>query len=323
MPFTATHVAAVLPFAWLCRWRLPLSALALGSMVPDIAGFYPGVFDHSATHSFSGVITHSVPLGLIGFYLFHLLLKQPLVDLLPDPLARRLADWSRGEIDLRPGRLLVVAGCIALGALTHIVWDSFTHGGEWGVAMFPFLQRDVIQYAGRPIAAYALFQHGSSLILLPPMTLGFVWWVMRQPIEFESMRRRVAMPRSISWTILAMMVVGAWIYFQSLLTNQVAATWVAALRSTVKHGGAVAIVMVLLYCVGMHLAWWIQSREVDSETVSLQRDRGEDRRLCAAEPAHDVLVSRRPRGASPEVMMVDAGQRPHDSAPHERSDAWS
>ena len=78
MPFTATHIAAVVPFAWLCRWRLPLSALAIGSMVPDVAGFYPNLFDYPTLHSFPGVFTHCIPLGLIGFFLYHWVLKQPL-----------------------------------------------------------------------------------------------------------------------------------------------------------------------------------------------------------------------------------------------------
>ena len=115
MPFTVTHVAAVLPFAWLCRWRLPLSALAIGSMVPDVAGFYPYLFEHPSTHSFQGVFTHCVPLGLIVFYLFHLVLKRPLVDLLPRPLSSRLSQWSQTEAEIRPLRMMVVIGCLAFG----------------------------------------------------------------------------------------------------------------------------------------------------------------------------------------------------------------
>ena len=41
MPFTPTHVAAVVPIAWLSRQRLPFSALVIGSMIPDLHLFVP------------------------------------------------------------------------------------------------------------------------------------------------------------------------------------------------------------------------------------------------------------------------------------------
>jgi len=41
MPFTPTHVAAIVPISWLTRNRLPFSALAIGSMIPDLQLFLP------------------------------------------------------------------------------------------------------------------------------------------------------------------------------------------------------------------------------------------------------------------------------------------
>ena len=195
MPFTVTHAAAIVPVAWLCRWRLPLSALAIGSMIPDVSAFFPELFSYTATHSLSGIITYGLPLGLTAFYLFHLVLKQPLVDLLPRFLSGRLESWSRSEIDVHPLRMLIVAGCVMFGALTHVVWDAFTHGGGWGVALIPSLRQVVMDYQGHTIHAYSLLQHGSSLLFLPPLLVGFVCWALSQSPALEPAPARFSMPR--------------------------------------------------------------------------------------------------------------------------------
>ena len=73
----------VVPFAAVRRWRLPLSALAIGSMVPDLPLFLPGASNYQATHSAPGLITADLPLGLACFLAFQLLFKGFLFALMP------------------------------------------------------------------------------------------------------------------------------------------------------------------------------------------------------------------------------------------------
>ena len=47
----------------------------------------------------------------------------------------------------------------ALGALTHVVWDAFTHLDRWGMRLFPVLGREV---AGSPL--YWYLQYGGSAV---------------------------------------------------------------------------------------------------------------------------------------------------------------
>ncbi|WP_341845903.1 DUF4184 family protein [Streptomyces incarnatus] len=45
------------------------------------------------------------------------------------------------------------------GALTHVVWDAFTHQGRWGTRLVPAIGRDRV--AGVPLCS--LLRHGSSV----------------------------------------------------------------------------------------------------------------------------------------------------------------
>ena len=139
VPFTPTHIVAVLPLLPLRRW-LPFAGLAIGAMVPDIALFFP-IVSYAETHSPFGVFTTCVPLGVAIFLLFDTVMRGPLVALLPtwfqiriDPLPK-LPTIPR----LRP-HLLFYAGLvpsIIIGAFSHQIWDAFTHEGRWGTKLIP------------------------------------------------------------------------------------------------------------------------------------------------------------------------------------------
>lgn len=259
MPFTVTHVAVAVPVAWLCRWRVPFSALAIGSMVPDISGFYPQLLDYHATHSVRGVLTHCLPIGLFCYYVYHMSLKRPLVDLLPRAASDRLRPWTENSINFAPLAMVAVIICIALGATSHVVWDAFTHRGRWGVEMFPALRNIVMDSEQRPVRWYALIQHGSSIILLPPMLLGFIGWIRKQPRPPEPIDR-AQMPRGVSWTMIALLALGTVLYMQMLRVNNPNLHWIDVISRSVKLSGAVALCVTMFYCIGMHLIWWLEKR---------------------------------------------------------------
>lgn len=54
MPFTPTHVLAILPVAAVKRFPLPFSALVIGSMIPDLPLFLPWSPGYDQTHSVAG-----------------------------------------------------------------------------------------------------------------------------------------------------------------------------------------------------------------------------------------------------------------------------
>jgi len=77
MPWTFAHPAAVLPLRPLRR--LSFGALVVGSISPDI-GYYVGHFDLAgAAHTLSGLVTLSLPTGLV-LMVFVRLLHRPVAD---------------------------------------------------------------------------------------------------------------------------------------------------------------------------------------------------------------------------------------------------
>ena len=133
MPFTPTHVAAVVPIARFAP-RLPFSALAVGSMIPDLHLFLPEwiPITFRLTHTVPGLVAGCLPLGMLMFLWFQVFAKEPLVHLLPDAARQRLHPYGRPTIETSYSFFSCVCLAIVIGAATHLFWDSFTHEGRWG-----------------------------------------------------------------------------------------------------------------------------------------------------------------------------------------------
>lgn len=182
MPFTLSHAAAVLPGIrrhGTGRGPLLASALVAGSFAPDLTYFadtaIPGAMEFGqVTHAWWGVFTVDVLITAAAVALW-LLLREPLVALLPTAWQGRVHTWvrgarrapERGPRGLRDGAWFVVSAVI--GAGTHVVWDSFTHHDRWGVRLLPVLGRDA---AGYPV--FQLVQYGSSALALAVL----VWFTV-------------------------------------------------------------------------------------------------------------------------------------------------
>ncbi|MFG2994696.1 DUF4184 family protein [Streptomyces sp. NPDC048257] len=171
MPFTLSHAAAVLPAirrTGRARGPLVASALVLGSFAPDTFYFtdavVEGVMAYGAfTHSLPGIFTLDALLTavLVGFWL---LLREPLIALLPRGWRGRVHTFVRGEEWRERPRPAALAGWFyvsaVVGSLTHVVWDSFTHLDRWGTNALPDL--------GEPLAyglpLYSYLQYGTSAV---------------------------------------------------------------------------------------------------------------------------------------------------------------
>ncbi|MFI2433862.1 DUF4184 family protein [Streptomyces sp. NPDC018693] len=169
MPFTLSHAAAVLPAVrtdGTGRGRLVPAVLVAGSFAPDMtyyaASAVSGAMEFGdVTHSFPGVFTLDVLLAwlLVGLWL---LVREPLVALLPRARQGRTAALTRcgaPRARVRPSLLLWWYVSAVLGALTHVVWDAFTHLDRWGMRLFPVLGETV---AGAPL--YWYLQYGGSAV---------------------------------------------------------------------------------------------------------------------------------------------------------------
>lgn len=219
LPFTLSHAAAVLPAVRTDgRGRGPLvpSLLVAGSFAPDATYYAASVLSGAMefgvfTHSVTGVFTFDVLVawGLVGVWL---VLREPLVALLPRRRQGRVGALVRtGSLSQhlrergRPGPVTLLCWYVsaALGAVTHVVWDAFTHHDRWGTRVFPVLDEEI---AGSPLFWY--LQYGGSAVAAVVIVVFLVCALRRQPPAGPEGAPGVpALSRADRWNALA--VIGA------------------------------------------------------------------------------------------------------------------
>lgn len=173
MPFTLSHAAAVLP---LRRLGLPLTALMAGSMAPDFGYFFAHGVSRMLTHSIPGLFTFALPLGLLAWLFYVAVLEKATITLLPDRWHTRFAHTDA----ITPGLVARAIVAILLGAVTHLIWDNFTHPFTYSTHFFPFLLRPTPGFAWLPLYH---FLHGLSSVVGLVMLWIWAHRLHRQPAQ--------------------------------------------------------------------------------------------------------------------------------------------
>ena len=86
MPFTVSHIAAILPLHKPLRRLGLISAAAIGAMAPDLDLILPIRLTREQTHGFLALLTFCLPLGLVAWGLFQSLIKPALIEVLPSQI---------------------------------------------------------------------------------------------------------------------------------------------------------------------------------------------------------------------------------------------
>jgi hypothetical protein len=197
MPFTGAHPMIVLP---LVRWARPLrldpTALVIGSMAPDFEYFVRGEQVGVFSHTLLGIATFCIPMTVVLGALYHGLVKWPVLLVAPTNIARRAAGvmarpWQERWTAWAVASMLVSA---ALGALSHVAWDGFTHAQGWIVTRYPdtFKAPYEVPVLGT-LALHRVLQHASTAIGLPVVTFYAIRAIRRaDPVELPATSRRLA-----------------------------------------------------------------------------------------------------------------------------------
>ncbi|WP_116248046.1 DUF4184 family protein [Nocardiopsis sp. FIRDI 009] len=135
MPFTLSHAAAVLPLA---RTPLPTAALVVGALVPDLPYYLPLPVSSAHTHHPWGVGA-DVLMGAVVLVLYRYALRAPL-----RALVRGAGAGPEERSGPFPRSALPAVAALAVGALTHMAWDSFTQLGGAAVRAWPVLSTPVV-----------------------------------------------------------------------------------------------------------------------------------------------------------------------------------
>ena len=196
MPLAPAHPAAVLPLAQL---GVPLSALVVGAVTPDAPVYLPVGVSYARTHRWEG-LPAVVAMSLVALWLWSALVRDAVVDLTPW-LRRRVS--ARGGLARRAWLLAPLA--VAVGAASHVLWDSATH--EWG-----FIVRDsaILRETYGPTPAYRWLQHVSTVV----GTLVVVAYGVRELRRRPVVPRPSAVRRPVFWLApvpLVALVAGIWL----------------------------------------------------------------------------------------------------------------
>jgi hypothetical protein len=192
MPFTVSHVAAVVPaYRPLTRAGV-FSAAVIGAMVPDFGMLLPGSFARWQTHSLLALFLFCLPVGLAVWALTQRFIKPALTEVLPDRIYLRM----RAEQPAAPLRSLATwlyaALAVLFGAVTHLIWDGFTHENARGVRFLPFLEDYGPEMGGHALRLYRWLQYGSSILGLLVVLAAVLVWLQRAPRPASPPIRRLS-----------------------------------------------------------------------------------------------------------------------------------
>ncbi len=174
MPLTLAHPAVALPLRRLLGpFGLP-SALAVGSMIPDLAYFLPLGVSGAQSHSVRGLFWFCLPAGVLGWVAYRVVVRPFVLQLVPDAVARRIRPakamgWS-------PLALLPTGVSVLLASATHVAWDSFTHSTGFVVQALPVLRQPVHLVDWYERHVFTLLQHGSTLAGLSVLAFWGLRW---------------------------------------------------------------------------------------------------------------------------------------------------
>lgn len=205
MPFTVSHIAAVLPLHKPLRRLGLISAAAIGAMAPDLDLILPIHLAREQTHGRLALLTFCLPAGLAAWALFQALIKGALIEVLPNRIYGRLIAEHLGARLGSAKAWLYAALAVLFGALTHVVWDSFTHEDARGVRVLPVLGESGPELGGSwPL--YRWLQHGSTVIGAAAVFMAFWLWIAHAGRPNPPQQRRLSAHERHRWMALYILI---------------------------------------------------------------------------------------------------------------------
>ncbi|GHF14951.1 DUF4184 family protein [Pseudolysinimonas yzui] len=238
MPFTPSHAIVALPFI---RTPIPAGAVAVGAMAPDLPLFFPWVAPYSVTHGFPGLLVVSVPLALVLYAVWRLVIRPAASALLLPEALRARMPWAwdrvgRPERPVRSAVLLVVAALI--GVVTHVFWDLFTHPDRLGSEWFPVLGE---QWG--PVDGTTWLQQGFSALGLAVVAAWAVLALRRAGVVHRTDPPAVGIVRVAAWMSAGLLLLGS---FAAHVARDGVPGSYAQLRDTAFDAGTLAGAAILV-----------------------------------------------------------------------------
>ena len=168
MPFTLSHAVLASPLSKLSKGHLPVAALAIGCMTPDLHRLFTQE-TIALTHQWSGILFPNLPIGLFFCLLWYLIYRPVSYRFLgiKDPI-------KISNFDDAVGFILMNCFAIILGTATHLIWDGLTHLDFRTFAFKDLLAQDISLF-GLHYPLHFILQIASSILALP-----FILWMCKR-----------------------------------------------------------------------------------------------------------------------------------------------
>lgn len=175
MPFTISHAVLAPPLSKLTGNRLPISALAIGTMVPDLFRLFTNA-NYSGSHQWSGLIFPNLLLGLVLCLLWYALYRPMMFTFfgLNKPL-------NIVGLNQFCGFIISLILALLVGTSTHLIWDGLTHVDFRTFAFKDFLSLS-IQIFNNSYPMHRVLQIGLSALALPILA----WMIYRHHVHYRS-----------------------------------------------------------------------------------------------------------------------------------------
>lgn len=160
MPFTLSHAVLAPPLAKLSGDRLPIAALAIGTMTPDLYRVLVKTEIH-LNHQFKGIVYPDLLVGLLFCFLWYCLYRPMLFQFLGIYKPLLIHSFS-AFIKF----LVWVIIAILIGTATHIIWDGLTHLDFRTFAFQDFLAQPISIF-NHVYPMHRVLQIGCSALALP------------------------------------------------------------------------------------------------------------------------------------------------------------
>lgn len=127
MPFTFSHPVLVLPLLKKKRF-FSATGLIVGSIAPDFESFVKITGPKIYSHTWPGIFWFDLPLALVLCFVFHFVVREPLIENMPELFRSRLQEYRRiNWATYFVKNLLVVLFSLIVGITSHLLFDAFTH----------------------------------------------------------------------------------------------------------------------------------------------------------------------------------------------------
>jgi hypothetical protein len=197
MPFTFSHPIIILPFCKEQNKFFSATGLVIGSMVLDLELFYyMRKVNEQHFHSTIGLLLFGIPAGIVLSFLYHLLVRNILIEYLPVIIRKRMEGYKQFDwiVYCRRNYLRVIVS-LFIGGMSHLFLDAFTHDYGFFVKRIYFLQNE-ITLLNRQVPVYGFLQIFLSILGL----FGIAWFASIKK-SFVLADKQVSKRSGLFWII--------------------------------------------------------------------------------------------------------------------------